>query len=55
MRHRTAQLLLTAGDHSEALTVLLQLLLDTERRYGPHHPLAAETRRTLEWLGRPHG
>ncbi|MDH6577315.1 serine/threonine-protein kinase [Kitasatospora sp. MAP5-34] len=55
VRHRTAQLLLATADHTGARTVLLRLLLDTERLYGPHHPLAAESRRSLEWLERAAG
>ncbi|MDH6138546.1 tRNA A-37 threonylcarbamoyl transferase component Bud32 [Kitasatospora sp. GP30] len=44
---RTAQLLMATGDHVAARAALHRLLLETERRYGPHHPLAAETRRAL--------
>ncbi|MGW2252191.1 protein kinase domain-containing protein [Kitasatospora sp. NPDC001660] len=50
VRSRTAHLLFATGDHTGARTAQLRLLLDTERLYGPHHPLAAEARRTLdEW------
>ncbi|MCC9311350.1 serine/threonine protein kinase [Kitasatospora sp. RB6PN24] len=47
VRRRTAHLLMVAGDHAAARAALHGLLLETERRYGPHHPLAAETRRAL--------
>ncbi|MFD8701587.1 protein kinase [Kitasatospora sp. NPDC059648] len=50
VRSRTAHLLFATGDHTGARTAQLRVLLDTERLYGPHHPLAAEARRTLdEW------
>ncbi len=54
VRHRMGQLLLTTGDRAAARTLLLRVLLEAEAAYGPHHPLAAETRRTLDWLGQVH-
>ncbi|KUH35833.1 MULTISPECIES: serine/threonine-protein kinase [Streptomyces] len=48
IRHRIGHLLLTAGDHSAAHRHLQDLLYDTERTYGPYHPLAAELRRALQ-------
>ncbi|MFJ9696777.1 protein kinase [Kitasatospora sp. NPDC101183] len=52
VRGRAAHLLLATGDRAGARTARLRLLLDTERLYGPHHPLTAEARRTLdEWDG----
>ncbi|WP_034090678.1 serine/threonine-protein kinase [Streptacidiphilus albus] len=50
IRRRTARLLLGTGDRAGARAVLLRLLLDAERLHGPHHPLVAETRSTLDWL-----
>ncbi|WP_255115189.1 serine/threonine-protein kinase [Streptomyces sudanensis] len=47
IRHRIGHLLLTTGDHSGAHQQLQNLLYDTERAYGPYHPLAAELRRAL--------
>ncbi|MGW2396189.1 protein kinase domain-containing protein [Kitasatospora sp. NPDC001664] len=49
-RHRIARLQLQTGADAEARTTLLQVLLGAERHYGPHHPIAAETRRFLERL-----
>jgi hypothetical protein len=34
--------------------VLTRLLYDADRVHGPHHPLPAEIRRTLAWLGQVH-
>ncbi|WTZ61666.1 protein kinase [Streptomyces sp. NBC_01387] len=48
IRHRIAHLLLAIGDHGAAHRQLQELLYDTERRYGPHHPLPLELRRSLE-------
>ncbi|WP_149179899.1 serine/threonine-protein kinase [Streptomyces sp. TRM49041] len=48
IRHRIGHLLLTTGDHSGAHQQLQNLLYDTERTYGPYHPLAAELRRALQ-------
>ncbi|MCH0538333.1 serine/threonine protein kinase [Streptomyces sp. MUM 203J] len=48
IRRRIAHLLLTTGDHTAAHQQLQNLLYDTERRYGPYHPLAAELRRALQ-------
>ncbi len=50
IRRRTARLLLGTGDRAGARELLLRLLLDAERLHGPHHPLVAETRGTLDWL-----
>ncbi|WP_457029657.1 protein kinase domain-containing protein [Kitasatospora sp. P5_F3] len=54
-RHRTAHLLLRTGDRPEARMLLSRLLPDAEHRLGPHHPIASEARRALEWLDRPTG
>ncbi|WUS97382.1 serine/threonine protein kinase [Streptomyces sp. NBC_00708] len=48
IRHRIGQLLLALGDHLGARAQLQALLYDTERAYGPHHPLPVELRRQLE-------
>ncbi|MEE4493407.1 serine/threonine-protein kinase [Streptomyces sp. BE230] len=48
IRHRICQLLLALGDHVGARGQLQSLLYDTERMYGPHHPLPVELRRQLE-------
>ncbi|MFI6651288.1 protein kinase [Streptomyces sp. NPDC050529] len=48
IRHRICQLLLALGDHTGARGQLQALLYDTERMYGPHHPLPVELRRQLE-------
>lgn len=48
IRHRIGQLLLALGDHAAARGQLQSLLYDTERMYGPHHPLPADLRRQLE-------
>ncbi|MFD8691215.1 protein kinase [Streptomyces sp. NPDC059651] len=48
IRHRIGQLLLALGDHMGGCGQLQSLLYDTERMYGPHHPLPAELRRQLE-------
>ncbi|MEV6795006.1 protein kinase [Streptomyces sp. NPDC051320] len=47
IRHRIGHLLLALGDHAEAHRQLEELLYDTERLYGPHHPLPVELRRAL--------
>lgn len=48
IRHRIGHLLLAVGDHAAARRQLQSLLWDTERAYGPYHPLPAELRRALE-------
>ncbi|GAA4916396.1 serine/threonine-protein kinase [Streptomyces coeruleoprunus] len=48
IRHRIGHLLLTMGDHSAAHQQLQNLLYDTERAYGPYHPLPSELRRALQ-------
>ncbi|MEU6485030.1 serine/threonine-protein kinase [Streptomyces sp. NPDC046887] len=48
IRHRIGNLLLAMGDHSAAHQQLQNLLYDTERAYGPYHPLATELRRALD-------
>ncbi|MEU0664494.1 protein kinase [Streptomyces lavendulocolor] len=48
IRHRIGHLLLAMGDHTAAQQQLQNLLYDTERVYGPYHPLPAELRRALE-------
>jgi tetratricopeptide (TPR) repeat protein len=52
LRRRIGHLLLAAGERRAARPVLERLLSDAERLYGPLHPLTAEARHTLEWLGR---
>ncbi|MGW1463089.1 protein kinase domain-containing protein [Streptomyces sp. NPDC002308] len=47
IRHRIGLLLLAVGDHTAGRAQLQALLYDTERSYGPHHPLPAELRRQL--------
>ncbi|MEU0131030.1 MULTISPECIES: protein kinase [unclassified Streptomyces] len=47
IRHRIGHLLLGAGDHSSGRAQLQALQYDTERAYGPHHPLPTELRRQL--------
>ncbi|MFI9720635.1 protein kinase [Streptomyces sp. NPDC052396] len=54
VRRRMAQLLLSLGDRQAARDTLAALLHDAERLYGPHHPLPAEIRHTLRWLGEVH-
>ena len=51
VRRRIGHLLLALGDRPAAQDTLLRLLHDAEQRYGPGHPLPAEVRRTLHWLG----
>ncbi|RDG31163.1 hypothetical protein DVH02_33600, partial [Streptomyces corynorhini] len=48
IRRRIGHLLLSTGDHTGAWEQLRNLLLDTERAYGPYHPLPAEIRRALD-------
>ncbi|KUJ66767.1 protein kinase [Streptomyces albus subsp. albus] len=55
IRRRIGHLLLSLGDRAGAHDTLARLLYDAERLHGPHHPLPAEIRRTLQWLGRIHG
>ena len=47
IRHRIGHLLLAVGDHTAGRGQLQRLLYDTERAYGPHHPLPTELRRQL--------
>ncbi|WP_406148352.1 protein kinase domain-containing protein [Streptomyces sp. NBC_01012] len=47
IRHRIGHLLLGVGDHAAGRAQLQALLYDTERVYGPHHPLPTELRRRL--------
>lgn len=51
VRRRIGHLLLALGDRGAAHDTLVRLLHDVERVQGPAHPLAAEVRRTLHWLG----
>ncbi|MER5783860.1 serine/threonine-protein kinase [Streptomyces mobaraensis] len=51
IRRRTGHLLLSLGDRHAAHETLMALLFDAERVHGPHHPLPAEIRHTLRWLG----
>ncbi|MFD8736846.1 protein kinase [Streptomyces sp. NPDC059618] len=55
VRRRIGHLLLALGDRGAAGDALARLLHDVERLHGPGHPLAAEIRRTLEWLGQMRG
>ncbi|MFE7240575.1 protein kinase [Streptomyces sp. NPDC057580] len=48
IRQRIGYLLLAVGDHAAARGQLQALLHDTERMYGPHHPLPVELRRQLD-------
>ncbi|MDX6347265.1 MAG: eukaryotic-like serine/threonine-protein kinase [Streptomyces sp.] len=50
VRRRIGHLLLSVGDRAAAHDVLSRLLYDADRVHGPHHPFAAELRRTLAWL-----
>lgn len=52
IRRRIGHLLLSLGDRQAAHDTLVALLHDAERLHGPHHPLPAEVRHTLQWLGR---
>ncbi|CAM5519721.1 protein kinase domain-containing protein [Streptomyces abikoensis] len=51
IRRRMGHLLLSLGDRQAAHDTLVALLHDAERLHGPHHPLPAEIRHTLQWLG----
>ncbi|MCF3105532.1 protein kinase [Streptomyces roseoverticillatus] len=51
IRRRIGHLLLSLGDRQAAHDTLVTLLHDAERLHGPHHPLPAEIRHTLQWLG----
>ncbi|MFF7330791.1 protein kinase [Streptomyces sp. NPDC090306] len=55
VRRRIGHLLLALGDRNAAHETLGRLLLDVERLNGPGHPLAADIRRTLQWLGQVRG
>ncbi|MDW4906000.1 serine/threonine-protein kinase [Streptomyces sp. ADMS] len=55
VRRRIGHLLLALGDRTAAGDTLVRLLHDVDRLRGPGHPLAAEVRRTLEWLGQVRG
>jgi tetratricopeptide (TPR) repeat protein len=55
VRRRIGHLLLALGDRPAAHDTLARLLVDVERLHGPGHPLAAEVRRTLAWLGQVRG
>ncbi|MFD4556843.1 protein kinase [Streptomyces sp. NPDC058469] len=55
VRRRMGHLLLALGDRGAAHETLARLLVDVERRHGPGHPLAADIRRTLQWLGQVRG
>ena len=55
LRRRIGHLLLALGDRGAAHDILGRLLADVERLHGPGHPLAAEVRRTLQWLGQVRG
>ncbi|MDT0609955.1 serine/threonine protein kinase PkaE [Streptomyces lancefieldiae] len=55
VRRRIGHLLLALGDRAAAHGTLARLLHDVERVHGPGHPLAAEIRRTLQWLGQVRG
>ncbi|WP_063748973.1 serine/threonine-protein kinase [Streptomyces sp. NRRL B-24484] len=51
VRERTGRLLTAAGDHDGAWHTLLELLLDTERRRGPHHADVRRLRALLDRIG----
>ncbi|MER7185510.1 protein kinase [Streptomyces hyaluromycini] len=55
VRRRIGHLLLALGDRPAAHDTLARLLMDLERLHGPGHPMAAEVRRTLQWLGQVRG
>ncbi|MYS13568.1 protein kinase [Streptomyces sp. SID4982] len=55
VRRRIGHLLLALGDRPAAHDMLARLLMDVERTHGPLDPLAAEIRRTLQWLGQVRG
>ncbi|WP_223125881.1 serine/threonine-protein kinase [Streptomyces sp. TRM68367] len=55
VRRRIGHLLLALGDRAAAHDTLVRLLHDVDRAQGPGHPLAAEIRRTLQWLGQVRG
>ncbi|GAA4992587.1 serine/threonine protein kinase PkaE [Streptomyces hyderabadensis] len=55
VRRRIGHLLLALGDRAAAHDTLARLLHDVERVHGPGHPLAADIRRTLQWLGQVRG
>ncbi|WP_406336354.1 protein kinase domain-containing protein [Streptomyces sp. NBC_00203] len=55
VRRRIGHLLLALGDRGAAHDTLVRLLHDVERLRGPGHPMAAEIRRTLQWLGQVRG
>ncbi|MEV7614010.1 serine/threonine-protein kinase [Streptomyces sp. NPDC089799] len=55
VRRRIGHLLLSLGDRQAAHEMLARLLYDAERLHGPGHPLPAEVRRTLAWLGQVRG
>ncbi|GAA3539004.1 serine/threonine protein kinase PkaE [Streptomyces osmaniensis] len=55
VRRRIGHLLLAVGDRPAAHDTLARLLMDVERLHGPGHPVAAEVRRTLQWLGQVRG
>ncbi|MEV4614420.1 serine/threonine-protein kinase [Kitasatospora sp. NPDC049258] len=50
LRERIGLCRAAAGDHEGAWQALLELLLDRERRHGPHHPDVLRLRRHLEGL-----
>ncbi|MGW3667732.1 protein kinase domain-containing protein [Streptomyces sp. NPDC005141] len=55
VRRRMGHLLLALGDRGAAHDMLARLLHDVERLRGPGYPMAAEIRRTLQWLGQVRG
>ncbi|MFC9620969.1 protein kinase [Streptomyces sp. NPDC056930] len=55
IRNRIGHLLLAVGDQVAARVQLQGLLYDTERAYGPHHPLPVELRRRLDRQAEVHG
>ncbi|MEU6605065.1 protein kinase [Streptomyces shenzhenensis] len=55
VRRRIGHLLLALGDRPAAHDTLARLLIDVERLHGPGDPLAAEVRRSLQWLGQMRG
>jgi serine/threonine protein kinase len=55
VRRRIGHLMLALGDRAAAHETLARLQYDVERLKGPGHPLVAEIRRTLHWLGQVRG
>ena len=50
VRQRIGELLARTGDPAAAQRLLIDLWLELEREYGPHHPRVVELRRVLDGL-----